>query len=123
MGFAPSAWCRSARVVRSDSMRVTYRMAAVAISVLLGLVGLTATAGATPIHHPKGPAFFTGGSGTAGWVDGNDSLVPSDIDGKVMQFSSPNSPAGYGGFVAHAIDGLPIERIKALSYDFQVTTP
>jgi hypothetical protein len=105
-------------------MKFTFRMGAVVISVLLAVVSLTATAGATPAHPPMGnkAAFFTGGSGTAGWVNGNDSLVSSDIEGKVMQLSSPDG-SSYGGFVGHAIDGLAIESITALSYDYQVTTP
>jgi hypothetical protein len=72
-------------------------------------------------------AFFTNGTGTGGWVHGNDPLVPHD-NGQVIQLSSPaflltDSTFNYAGFVGHGIDGLPIADITALSYDFQVTTP
>lgn len=107
-------------------MKVLARALAAALP-FAAILGMSSDAFAGPVNVPHGQktAFFTGGSGTAGWVNGADPLAAADTDGKVMQLASPafTSDANYGGFVAHALDGLPVDAIHALSYDFQVTTP
>jgi hypothetical protein len=88
----------------------------------LVVVGLMAASPAFARSNSKPPngqkaAFFMGGNGTAGWVNGNDPLVPSDTDGKVIQLTSPDG-SSYGGFVAHAIDGVLFSSISNISYDY-----
>lgn len=105
-------------------MKLIHRIITVgAASAALLAVG-AAGAGAKGAGGNNGQkaAFFTGGSGTGGWVNGNDPLAPGDTDGKVMALSSPNG-SSWGGFVANALNGEPITSISALSYDFQVTSP
>jgi hypothetical protein len=99
----------------------------VPFAAVLGMSS-SAFAGSLNIPHGQKAAFFSSGTGSAGWVNGSDPLVAGDTDGKVIQLSSPtyslsDSPYNYGGFVAHALDGMPVSSINALSYDFQVTTP
>jgi hypothetical protein len=103
-------------------MKIPLRSLVVALPsiVVLYIAGIASPAFANP--NPKPPhgqkaAFFTGGSGTAGWVNGNDPLVPSDTDGKVIQLTSPDS-SSYGGFVAHALDGVRFSSISTISYDY-----
>ena len=88
--------------------------------LVAALVGVT-SAGAAQFGVGQKAAFFTGGSGTAGWVEGVDPLAPGS-PAQVVQLSSPDG-LSYGGFAMNAIDGLPVSAITALSYDFQVTTP
>ena len=107
-------------------MNISHRMTALAaISVaLLGVAGLTTSAqGRGAPRPPNGSkaAFFAGGNGTAAWVSGTDSLVPTDTGGKVIQLSSPDGNS-WGGFQGHGIDGVAVADVTALSYDFQVTT-
>lgn len=104
-------------------MRLVTRAVATALP-FAAVIAMSGSASAATVKVPNGQkaAFFTGGTGTAGWVNGNDGFVPGDTDGKVMQLSSPDG-SSYGGFVAHAIDGVAASDINALSYDFQVTTP
>ena len=104
-----------------------HRKGWVVLAATLISAGLTATAGAAQFGNGQKAAFFTGGTGTAGWVSGIDPLVPGSPT-QVIQLSSPafslsDATYNYSGFVAHAIDGLSASAISALSYDFQVTTP
>ena len=103
-------------------MRLVTRAVAAAVP-FAAVLAMSGSASATSVNVPNGQkaAFFTGGSGSAGWVNGDDGFVPGDTDGKVMQLSSPDG-SSYGGFVAHAIDGLAASDINSLSYDFRVTT-
>jgi hypothetical protein len=95
-------------------MKITSRVAAVAAGALIGVAAVAGAAGAATVP-PKGSnaTFFADGGGTA-------SLQNTSI-GKVIQLFSPNG--GYGGFDAHALDGAKVGDIKALSYDYRVTTP
>lgn len=99
-------------------MQMSYRTVAAVFTagVMLGVAGLTGAADAKPTKPPKSDkgTFFTGGNGTARWV--------KSTDGKVMQLSSPDG-SSWAGFQGNAIDGVAIEDITALSYDFQVTSP
>lgn len=104
-------------------MKLTHRLIAVGAASAAFLAVGAAGAGAKVPGGNNGQkaAFFTGGSGTAGWVSGDDPLAPGDTDGKVMALSSPDG-SSYGGFVANALNGEPITSISALSYDFAVTS-
>jgi hypothetical protein len=89
----------------------------------LGVAVMAPSASAVaPNSNGQKAAFFTGGTGRAGWVNGNDGAAPGDTDGKVMSLTSPDG-SSYGGFAAHAIDGVDVSDITALSYDFDVTSP
>jgi hypothetical protein len=96
-------------------MKMMYRVAAVAAGAVVGVAALAGAAGAAS-HGPNGSkaAFFVGGNGTASWQSTGTS--------QVIQLSSPDGNS-WGGFVGHGIDGVKINNIRALSYDFRVTTP
>jgi hypothetical protein len=87
-------------------------------------VAAPASATAPAGHGPKphNGTFFSGGNGTAGWVTGNDGYATGDRDGKVVQLSSPDGTS-WAGFQGHALDGLALSAVSALSYDFAVTSP
>ena len=103
-------------------MKISLRGLAVALPsiVVLCIAGIASPAfakpGPKPPHGQKAD-FFTGGSGTAAWVPGNDPLVPSDHDGWVIGLTSPDA-SSYGGFVAHALDGVRFSTISTISYDY-----
>lgn len=103
-------------------MRLMFRAVTIVfVSVLTLSFGGSALASPSQSNGQKA-AFFTGGTGRAGWVSGTDPLAASPT-GQVIQLSSPAVGGGYGGFVPHALDGLELSDVTALSYDFQVTTP
>jgi hypothetical protein len=101
------------------------RLLACTVAASAAVVALAAPANATQPagHGPKQHTgtFFTGGSGTGGWATGNDALVPGDRDGKVVQLSSPDG-SSWAGFQGHALDGLALSSVSALSYDFAITS-
>jgi len=102
------------------------RLLACTVAASAAVVALAAPASATPPagHGPKphNGTYFSGGSGTGSWAPGSDALVSSDNDGKVIQLSSPDG-SSWAGFQGHALDGLALSSVSALSYDFAVTSP
>jgi hypothetical protein len=97
-------------------MKIIYRAAVAAAGALVGVAALAGVASATPNSSKADKAaFFTGGKGTAGWKNTRHS-------GYVIHLSSPDGNS-YAGFESHAIDGVPVGDITALSYDFRVTSP